>query len=169
MSPDAADNRYPLFKVGGPVKDAEPESDSEAIRSLGRRAVEVSPSAMIAQGGVASEGLLSVEDFAGRTERDLDQVRKAIERHQLVSVSEGDGLRLPAFQLALDPDRLGAVVSAVSKFMIPVSRSSRTLWLWFVAPKAELAGSTPAQWLADGGDPTAVILAAERDAARLGD
>jgi hypothetical protein len=119
--------------------------------------------------GTRLERLVPVAEAARSLDRTEREVRQAVEQNQLLAVEESPGEPLvAAFQLARDIDAIGPVIAAVVACLKPVCTANRTIWLWFLAPKDELEGQTPAHWLTEGGNPSPVLVAAERDAQRLG-
>lgn len=112
--------------------------------------------------------LLTLTEAAEQMHWTEAHLRTAIESHQLLAVSarEADPM-IPAFQLVGRPAEIAEPISRALELLGPVCADPQTLLAWFCAPKDELGGATPVDWLAKQGDATALRLAAERDSERL--
>jgi hypothetical protein len=139
----------------------------EEIRTVARQVTRMGEDGW--QRGEGLDSLVAIETAAERVDCPVSDLEAAIERHELLVVEDTDGERkVPAFQLAVEADVLAPVVSKVSEELAPVCASTRTVWLWFLSPKDDLGGKSPAQWLSDGEDQAPLLLTATRDARRLG-
>jgi hypothetical protein len=128
----------------------------EEIRTVARQVTRMGEDGW--QRGEGLDSLVAIETAAERVDCPVSDLEAAIERHELLVVEDTDGERkVPAFQLAVEADVLA-----------PVCASTRTVWLWFLSPKDDLGGKSPAQWLSDGEDQAPLLLTATRDARRLG-
>jgi hypothetical protein len=104
------------------------------------------------------------ELLGGMTRQAVSDLAK---RGRLLALpDERECLRFPAFQFGrVGRPLLG--VAEIRRIFAPAEISPYTVASWFVTPQPLLDDTPPAQWLADGRDPTLAIEAARRTAARL--
>jgi hypothetical protein len=106
-----------------------------------------------------------VRELLGGTTRQA--VSDLAKRGRLLAVpDERRRLRFPAFQFSR-PGRPLPGLADILRIFAPAEVSPYTVASWFVTPQALLDDTPPAQWLAEGRDPTLAIEAARRTAARL--
>lgn len=157
------------FEVARRDYGAVPESAEAEVRELGRDAVARITSRRAPWSDPAWEGAgddLTLEEAAAALTWPVDDVRRAAEGFELLVREDPDGnVVVPAFQIA--GSAIDEAVTSALRELRPVCVDPRTLLAWFLAPKDELSGASPAAWINQGHDSTRVILAAQRDAARL--
>jgi hypothetical protein len=147
--------------------EVEEAPDPEEIRTVARRVAKVGGETW--RQGDGLDSLVTLETAAERAECEVEALRGAIARDELLAFEDPGGqVLVPAFQLALEPEAFGSIVAEVTGLLAPVCADKRTIWLWFLSAKGELGGASPAQALADGMDAEPIRLAASRDAQRLG-
>lgn len=170
----ADENRHPDFALTGlPESNPGSAEPSSRVVDLARNAVsQLEPElAPLMPAPMAHElgDVLSVEDVALSLGCDEEQVQEMIAARTLLAQSTpGREPCVPAFQLTGEPPSLAPAVTGSLELLNPVCAETRTLLAWFCAPKDELSGRTPAAWIRNGGIDEPVLLAARRDAARLG-
>lgn len=109
--------------------------------------------------------LLTLDEAAASLGATPDDVRRRIDAGELLALPAGRGKLLPAFQVGdgQPPPGLAEVIAVLA----PVVETPFTIASWLTGPQPELAGETPAAWLARAGDPKRVLVAAHRTAALL--
>jgi hypothetical protein len=172
MNPEEAPESTFLLTDSAPseaerVEEAEEAPDPEEILTVARQVARVGGETW--REGEGLDSLVTLATAAERAECDVATLREAIAKEELLAFEDHAGETLvPAFQLALEAEAFGPVVAEVNGLLGPVCADKRTIWMWFLSAKEELAGESPAQALAKGGPSEPIILAASRDAKRLG-
>jgi hypothetical protein len=107
-------------------------------------------------------GALSVGEVARALGVDASRVRHRLAARQLLGIRRTDGWRLPSWQFGVD----GQVLPGLEQVLraMPTSLHPVVVARFFATPSPDLrvgrAGVSPRDWLAGGGDPTAVVALA---------
>jgi hypothetical protein len=144
------------------VADDEPEpfgnEERQAVLRLGRQVLEQAdaraPAASKAWWREDDSEMISLEEALSLLDVSVDD---------LLVVDE----RVPRFQFVGPSGRLAPVVKSIMELLLPVCVDVRTVAAWFAAPKTELGGLAPAQWIEDEREDDELVHVARRDAARL--
>jgi hypothetical protein len=129
-------------------------------------------------------GLLAVADRIWRRQigplldgRDVQRLLKVgsrqavsdlLKRRRLLALPTAEGsLAYPAFQFTR-AGRPDPALPRILELFAKAAVDAHTIASWFTTPQSVLRRSTPAEWLKQRGDPSAVIEAARRTASRLG-
>jgi hypothetical protein len=100
--------------------------------------------------------------------RTRQAVSDLVKRRRLLAMPIAEGsLAYPAFQFT-HGGRPDAALPRILELFAKAAVDAHTIASWFTTPQALLRRKTPAQWLKERGDPSAVIEAARRTASRLG-
>jgi len=95
-------------------------------------------------------------------------VSDLVKRRRLLALPTAAGsLAYPAFQFTKG-GRPDPTLPRILELFAKAAVDAHTIASWFTTPQSLLRGKAPAQWLKEHGEPSAVIEAARRTAARLG-
>lgn len=95
-------------------------------------------------------------------------VSDLVKRRRLLALPTAAGsLAYPAFQFN-QGGRPNPALPRILEQFAKAAVDAHTIASWFTTPQSLLRGETPARWLKERRDPSAVIEAARRTAARLG-
>lgn len=165
---DFADRAGPLALVELDPTDYFGERQLSALRDLGASLEPLQPAELGPVAGLAAAHAqlvahsITVAEAAESLGVDTSRVRQRIYARSLYAFKQHGGWLIPAFQLRgrkLVPG-LDAVVSVLAPALHPVAVSR-----WFTTPNVDLvvddALVSPIVWLAGGGHPETVVVAAE--------